>query len=75
MEMAVATDALNVRSGIMRTSSSAKVLGFCGWEAGVAAGGGGPVVIWGCWEHEEAGTWWVRVSGGANQVFTPAAAK
>ena len=30
-------------------------------------------MIWGCWEHEEAGTWWVRVSSGANQVFTPAA--
>lgn len=34
MEVAVATDALNVRSGIVRTGSSAKVLGFCGWEAG-----------------------------------------
>ena len=49
-----ATDALNVRSGIMRTSSSAKVLGFCDWEAGVAGGGDGPVVILGCWEQEEA---------------------
>lgn len=34
MAVAVATDALNVRSGIVRTGSSAKVLGFCGWEAG-----------------------------------------
>ena len=56
----------------MRTGSSVKVLGFCGF-GGWGGWGGGPAVIWGCWEHEEAGTWWVRVSSGANQVFTPAA--
>lgn len=39
--MAVATDALNVRRGIMRTGSSAKVLGFCGFGGWGGGGGGG----------------------------------
>ena len=55
----------------MRTGSSAKVLGFCGQEAGDTVGL--PAVIWGRWWHVEADAWCARVSGEANQIFAPAA--
>lgn len=49
--MLIVNDALNVRRGMMRIGSSAKLLGSCCQEARAGAGGWGvvglPVVVWG----------------------------
>lgn len=43
MEMVIVNDALNVRRGMLRTGSSAKVLGFWCWKPGEVVGL--PVVV------------------------------
>lgn len=76
MEMLIVNDVLNVRRGMMRVGSSAKLLGFCCQEAGAGAVGGGGR-LWGflLWfgagrEHDQTDTWWARVSVEENQIFT-----